>query len=78
MRCCSSEKHDATEQHLSLDSSWAEISEGRMQKVVPLTDTPFMTLWFPSSGLAPVLLHISPNMLSTSLGTEVEVVDHLV
>ena len=78
MRCCSLEKHDATEQHLSLGSSWAEISEGRMQELVPLTDTPFMILWFPSSGLAPVLLHVSHNMLGANLGTGVEVVDHLV
>jgi len=74
MRCCSLENHDATEQHLSLDAPWAEIIEGRMQKLVPLTDTLFMILWFPSSGLASLLLHANHNTLSASLSNGVEVV----
>lgn len=77
VRCCSLGKHGATEHHLSPDSSWAEISEGRMQELVSLPDTPFMILWFLSSGLAPVLLDVGYNMLSASLGTGVEVVDHI-
>lgn len=74
----SREKRDATEKHLSLDSLWAEISEGRMQQLMPPTDTPFMILWFPSSALAPVLLHVGHNMLGASLGTGVKVVDRIV
>lgn len=77
MRCCSLEKHDATEQHLSLGFSQA-VGEGRMQELVPPTDTPFMILWFPSSGLAPVLLHVSHDTLGASLGAGAEDVDQLV
>lgn len=78
MSCCSLEKHRATEQPLSPDLSWADINEGGVQDLVPLTDTPFTIQLFPSSDPAPILLYVSHSMLGGSLGSGVDGVDYLV
>lgn len=78
MSCSSLEKHKATEQPLSPDSSWADISEGGVQELVPLTDPPFTILWFPSSDLAPILLYVSHSMLGGNLGFGVDAADYTV
>ncbi|TRZ24696.1 hypothetical protein HGM15179_002398 [Zosterops borbonicus] len=76
--CCSLEKNEATEKPLSPDLSWANINEGGVQDLAPLTDTPFTILWFPPSDLAPILVYVSHSMLDGNLGFGVDVVDWMV